>query len=105
LVHLFREAYHRNVVPLARALRMEQSAVKNHLDRLVEARLAHYGRGTQLFAGARVDPRCGAYADAVALRPTFRGTEVGHLLRETLSCNVLSADRPARARHIRSNVA
>ena len=40
LVHLFREAYHRNVVALARALRMEQGVVKKHLDRLVEARLA-----------------------------------------------------------------
>jgi predicted ArsR family transcriptional regulator len=40
LVHLFRDGYHRNVVALARALRMDQRAVKNHLDRLVEAKLA-----------------------------------------------------------------
>ncbi len=40
LVHLFRDGYHRNVVALARALHLEQSAVKGHLDRLVEARLA-----------------------------------------------------------------
>ncbi len=39
LVHLFHEAYHRNVVALARALRMEQSSVKTQLDRLVEAGL------------------------------------------------------------------
>jgi predicted ArsR family transcriptional regulator len=41
LVHLSREAYDRNVVALARALRMEQSAVKHHLDRLAETKLAH----------------------------------------------------------------
>jgi DNA-binding MarR family transcriptional regulator len=39
LVHLFRDG-HRNVVALARALGMDQGAVKNHLDRLIEAKLA-----------------------------------------------------------------
>jgi DNA-binding MarR family transcriptional regulator len=36
LVHLFRDGYHRNVVALARALRMEQHAIKHRLDRLAE---------------------------------------------------------------------
>jgi DNA-binding MarR family transcriptional regulator len=40
LVHLFRDGHHRNVVALARAIGMDQGAVKNHLDRLVEAKLA-----------------------------------------------------------------
>ncbi len=40
LIHLFRDGYHRNVVALARALRIEQSAVKSHLDRLAQAGLA-----------------------------------------------------------------
>jgi hypothetical protein len=41
LVHLFNDGHHRNVVALARALCMEQDAVKHHLDRLAEAKLAH----------------------------------------------------------------
>jgi DNA-binding MarR family transcriptional regulator len=40
LVHLFRDGQHRNVVALARALRMDQSAVKHRLDQLVGAKLA-----------------------------------------------------------------
>lgn len=40
LLHLFRDGHHRNVVALSRALRMDQSAVKNHLDQLIEAKLA-----------------------------------------------------------------
>jgi DNA-binding MarR family transcriptional regulator len=40
LVHLFHDGYHRNVVALARALRMDQGAVKGHLDQLVQAKLA-----------------------------------------------------------------
>jgi predicted ArsR family transcriptional regulator len=40
LVHLCRDGRHRNVVALARALGMDQGAVKNHLNRLVDAKLA-----------------------------------------------------------------
>ena len=40
LIHLFRDGYHRNVVALARALRMEQPATRRQLDRLAEAGLA-----------------------------------------------------------------
>ena len=40
LVHLFRDGYHRNVVAIARALRMDQPAVKLELDRLVNEGLA-----------------------------------------------------------------
>jgi hypothetical protein len=40
LFHLFRDGQHRNVVALARALRMDQSAVKHHLDQLVRTKRA-----------------------------------------------------------------
>jgi DNA-binding MarR family transcriptional regulator len=40
LLQLFRDGCHRNVVALARALRMEQPAIKRQLDRLNEAGLA-----------------------------------------------------------------
>jgi predicted ArsR family transcriptional regulator len=40
LLHLFRDGNDRNVVAVARAVRMDQSAVKYHLDRLLAAKLA-----------------------------------------------------------------
>ena len=40
LIHLYRDGYDRNVVSLARALGMEQAAIKRQLDSLAAAGLA-----------------------------------------------------------------